>query len=278
MLRRLLPRRPLSGPLRRLCGGPDPALVSKLRALPAAERAALFEAVAAGAEGAAAAPPAAPSSAQLRRLFVATAIPMVGFGFVDNSVMIASGEFLEVQLGALFAVSTLAAAGLGNLVSDVVGLGAGGVIEAGAAKVGVEVPALTAAQAASRGAAVARHSASIFGISLGCLLGMFPLLFYDEDTARLRTIFARYDADGNGSLDRDELRSAFADAKTFPSDADLDGLLRRYDVDGDGCIGYDEFEKMVKDVEDKCRCDARLDARSVMAQVATAERADDGGP
>ncbi|EGB06537.1 hypothetical protein AURANDRAFT_17721, partial [Aureococcus anophagefferens] len=62
---------------------------------------------------------------QLRRLFVATAIPMVGFGFVDNSVMIASGEFLEVQLGALFAVSTLAAAGLGNLVSDVVGLGAG---------------------------------------------------------------------------------------------------------------------------------------------------------
>ena len=35
---------------------------------------------------------------------------------------------------------------------------------------------------------------------------------------------------------------------------------------------------MVKDIEDKCRCDARLDARSVMAQVATAERADDGGP
>ncbi|KAH8093323.1 hypothetical protein JL720_4445 [Aureococcus anophagefferens] len=94
---------------------------------------------------------------------------------------------------------------------------------------------------------------------------MFPLLFYDEDTARLRTIFARYDADGNGSLDRSELRSAFADAKTFPSDADLDGLLRRYDVDGDGCIGYDEFEKMVKDIEDKCRCDARLDARGAAA-------------
>ncbi|KAK7231932.1 transmembrane protein [Aureococcus anophagefferens] len=146
---------------------------------------------------------------------------------------------------ALFAVSTLAAAGLGNLVSDVVGLGAGGVIEAGAAKAGVEAPALTAAQAASRGAAVARHSGSA-GISLGCLLGMFPLLFYDEDTARLRTIFARYDADGNGSLDRSELRSAFADAKTFRADADLDGLLRRYGVvDGDGCIGYDEFEKMV---------------------------------
>ncbi|KAH8044814.1 hypothetical protein JL720_16933 [Aureococcus anophagefferens] len=77
---------------------------------------------------------------------------MVGFGFVDNSVMIASGEFLEVQLGALRGVH---AAARGNLVSDVVGLGAGGVIEAGAAKAGVEAPALTAAQAASRGAAVA---------------------------------------------------------------------------------------------------------------------------
>ncbi|KAH8078445.1 hypothetical protein JL720_9636 [Aureococcus anophagefferens] len=96
---KIAPRRPPSAPpapLRRA----GPALVSTLRALPAAERAALFEAVA-GAEGAAAAPSAAPSSAQLRRLFVATAIPMVGFGFVDNSVMIASGEFLEVQLGAL---------------------------------------------------------------------------------------------------------------------------------------------------------------------------------
>ena len=60
----------------------------------------------------------------------------VGFGFVDNCVMIASGEFLEVKLGAMFAVSTLAAAGLGNLVSDVVGLGAGGIIEAGASSLG----------------------------------------------------------------------------------------------------------------------------------------------
>ena len=50
--------------------------------------------------------------------------------------MIASGEFLEVKLGAMFAVSTLAAAGLGNLVSDVVGLGAGGIIEAGASSLG----------------------------------------------------------------------------------------------------------------------------------------------
>merc|ERR1719422_1664608 len=88
--------------------------------------------------------------AQVQKLFIATAIPMVGFGFMDNAVMIVCGEFIEIKLGAALCISTLAAAGLGNLISDVVGLGAGGIIEAGAAKMGFEAPALTASQLASR--------------------------------------------------------------------------------------------------------------------------------
>ena len=66
--------------------GPRPAASAQGRGRERSERRESL-AVAAGAEGAAAAPSAAPSSAQLRRLFVATAIPMVGFGFVDNSVV-----------------------------------------------------------------------------------------------------------------------------------------------------------------------------------------------
>lgn len=149
--------------------------------------------------------------------------------FVRQGIMIAAGEFLEINLGATLAISTMAAAAIGNLISDVVGLGAGGVIEAGAARYGVQVPeTLTAAQLTGRAAAYTRHAANVVGITLGCILGMFPLLFYDEEEARLLKVFRRYDIDGNGELDRTELRSAFADAKAFISDSDFDGMFDKF--------------------------------------------------
>merc|ERR1719277_131548 len=107
--------------------------------------------------------------AQLGKLFISTAIPMVGFGFMDNCVMILCGEFIEIKLGAALCISTLAAAGFGNLISDLVGLGAGGIIEAGAAKLGVDAPPLTMAQQALRPAVMARHIGSASGLALGCI-------------------------------------------------------------------------------------------------------------
>lgn len=124
---------------------------------------------------------------------------MLGFGFVDNFVMICAGEFLEFELGAAFALryamlsvvsrirlcidwihlrcvhvwrrSTLAAAGLGNLVSDVVGLGAGGMIESAAARTGIVAPHLSRAQQATRAIKGATMLGSVVGISVGCILG-----------------------------------------------------------------------------------------------------------
>lgn len=254
------------------------ALRAQLLALPKEEREGLVQEVLeqSEAEEATDKPPTI-STAQMTKLFVATAIPMVGFGFVDNAVMIASGEFLEIKLGAALAISTLAAAGLGNMVSDVVGLGAGGIIEAGAAKLGCDAPALTAAQLAGRGALVARHSGSIIGISVGCLLGMFPLLFHDQEDIRHRCIFKRYDKDGNGTLDRDELLHAFHDAKTYPSGGDMDNLFEKYDTDKDGTIGYPEFRAMLDDLESRMKQDSELEARSLMAGAAASlgTRSDD---
>ena len=43
-----------------------------------------------------------------------------------RQVMILAGEYLEIQLAGAFHLSTMAAAGFGNLLSDVVGLGVGG--------------------------------------------------------------------------------------------------------------------------------------------------------
>ena len=147
---------------------------------------------------------AAPTQQQLRVLFVACAVPMVGFGFVDNAIMLLAGEFIELELGSAFHISTLAAAGFGNLISDVFGLGFGGVIEAAAGFLGLQMPNLSAAQMAMASTRFVRHSASVLGISIGCILGMFPLFFYDEDEVGLRQIFNMYDHDRNGVLDKQE--------------------------------------------------------------------------
>lgn len=206
--------------------------------------------------------------AQKSKLFIATAIPMVGFGFMDNAVMIICGEMIEIKLGATLCISTLAAAGLGNLVSDLVGLGAGGIIEAGAAKMGIDAPPLTMAQLAGRAAVVTRHCGSVLGLAFGCIIGMFPLLFHDQDDVRLRVVFGRYDKDGSGALDWQEIWLAFNDAKMYPSERDMHHLFEKYDLDKDGQIEYDEFKVMVEDLEQRMKQDSSLEARSLMASAA----------
>ena len=55
---------------------------------------------------------------------------MVGFGFVDNLVMIMAGDAIDHHIGMALGLTTLAAAGLGNAVSDAAGVYLGGYIEA----------------------------------------------------------------------------------------------------------------------------------------------------
>ena len=83
----------------------------------------------------------------LMAVFIAQAIPFVGFGFMDNMIMIAAGEYIERSIGATLALSTMAAAGLGNLLSDIVGVATSNKIEAYAERAGFKSPVLTAAQA-----------------------------------------------------------------------------------------------------------------------------------
>ena len=84
--------------------------------------------------------------------------------------------------GVKFGLSTLAAAGIGNLISDVVGISLGEVIEANVARF-VEAPKLTAEQMELRATRLVKGSANVLGISLGCLIGMFPLLFMHDRKA-----------------------------------------------------------------------------------------------
>mmetsp|Transcript_28305 Transcript_28305/g.70054 ORF Transcript_28305/g.70054 Transcript_28305/m.70054 type:complete len:235 (+) Transcript_28305:32-736(+) len=121
-----------------------------------------------------------PSIRQLTFVAIASGVPFIGFGFMDNSIMIVAGEAIEVNIASL-GCTTMCAAALGNLVSDVFGVGLAGYIELLAKRMGIRDPLLTPYQmklgvvrwASSLGAAI--------GVSIGCVLGMFPLLFFADN-------------------------------------------------------------------------------------------------
>jgi hypothetical protein len=117
-----------------------------------------------------------------RALFLSQAIPFVGFGFMDNAIMIIAGEYIEMSIGAALALSTMAAAGLGNLLSDIAGIGFSSKIESLTETfLKIRPPELSRAAAASFNARFVKMLGAVVGISVGCLLGMFPLLFFDAD-------------------------------------------------------------------------------------------------
>lgn len=123
---------------------------------------------------------AKPTNEQLKLVMIASAIPFVGFGFVDNIIMLAAGDMIEDHFHAAYHISMLCAAALGNTVSDVVGLSLGGIIETFARKVGIPDPQLSKAQANMSITHWCNFFASAGGITIGCLLGMFPLLFMNH--------------------------------------------------------------------------------------------------
>merc|ERR1712012_940571 len=73
-------------------------------------------------------------------------IPFFGFGFADNFIMIICGDSIDAHFGARLGLTTMAAAGLGNWVSDCVGLGLGDFIESIVARLGLSDGKLTLAQ------------------------------------------------------------------------------------------------------------------------------------
>uniref|UniRef100_A0A3B5MMN0 Transmembrane protein 65 n=1 Tax=Xiphophorus couchianus TaxID=32473 RepID=A0A3B5MMN0_9TELE len=108
---------------------------------------------------------------KLTALLFHNAVPFIGFGFLDNAIMIAAVTFLFL----------CAAAALGNLVSDLAGLGLAGYVEALASRLGMQVPDLTPKQVDMWQTRISSHMGKAIGITIGCILGMFPLLFLSDD-------------------------------------------------------------------------------------------------
>ncbi|CAE7322343.1 tmem65 [Symbiodinium sp. CCMP2592] len=140
--------------------------------------------------------PAKPEGWQLRAHLLNSAVPMVAFGFMDNTVMLHAGNAIDATLGVTFGLSTLAAAACGQVCSDMAGVTFGGVIEALAAKVGLPAAHLTEEQLSSGTVKRVGLMGSLLGVFSGCSLGLLNLFIIDTDRTRELKLAAESEACG----------------------------------------------------------------------------------
>jgi hypothetical protein len=116
----------------------------------------------------------------MKALFLVNTLPFVGFGVLDNMIMILAGEYIDTTLGIYLGISTMAAAALGNTISDVAGVGLSHYVEFLVQKFGIKTPALTSEQLHTARVRYTANFGRAFGLVVGCLIGMFPLLFFTD--------------------------------------------------------------------------------------------------
>uniref|UniRef100_A0A4X2KTE7 Transmembrane protein 65 n=1 Tax=Vombatus ursinus TaxID=29139 RepID=A0A4X2KTE7_VOMUR len=111
--------------------------------------------------GAARPPPLGP-----RLVFIHNALPFVGFGFLDNAIMI-------VAVSSFFSPPLL--------------IYLAGYVEALASRLGLSIPDLTPKQVDMWQTRLSAHLGKAVGVTIGCILGMFPLLFFrgEEEEKKL---------------------------------------------------------------------------------------------
>jgi len=122
-----------------------------------------------------------PSFNTLKIVAFGQAIPFIGFGFMDNAILIVAGDAIDTYLGVSLGISTLCAAAIGNIISDLAGIGLSTVIEDFCAKqLKLPVPNLSTAQRQLRSVRFAGQLGMAVGMTFGCIVGMCPLLFIDD--------------------------------------------------------------------------------------------------
>lgn len=135
-----------------------------------------------------------PTRSQLFRVFSQAAVPMIGFGIMDQTVMIQAGNAIDCTIGVLFGLSTLSAAAIGQICSDASGVLFGGTVERLAKAAGLPSANLSVAQTKLPIVARVTWAGSFLGIILGCTIGLINLWFID--TSRSSTLKLRALNDG----------------------------------------------------------------------------------
>ena len=105
-----------------------------------------------------------------------------------------SGEAIDTTLGVTLGLSTMCAAAIGNIISDIAGVAFGTVIEDTIVRFSKRVeiisggklkipplPKLTHDQRNLRSVRMSNQLGCAFGLTVGCIIGMFPLLFFEDE-------------------------------------------------------------------------------------------------
>ena len=166
-----------------------------------------------------------PTNQQLYRVFVGAAVPMIGFGFTDQTVMIQAGNAIDCTLGVTFGLSTLTAAAFGQICSDASGVLFGGTLESLAAAMGLPKANLTSTQRYLPLVKRVRLAGSFCGVIVGCCLGLLNLLFIDtarSSTLKLQAFNEEQEFAFEITASNAERKDATALRVTGP---DVDGLL-----------------------------------------------------
>ncbi len=66
-------------------------------------------------------------------------------------------------------------------------------------------------------------------------------VFVEETEGQLWTLFNKIDRDGNGRIDKNELKAAFQRANLSVPPKKLDRFVEEFDRDGSGVITFDEW-------------------------------------
>lgn len=86
-----------------------------------------------------------------------------------------------MYLGSYFCLTTMGAAALGNTMSDVLGIGSAFYVERLANKIGFTPPKLSPMQLDMKCSRNSANFGRVLGVTIGCCLGMCPLLFRKKD-------------------------------------------------------------------------------------------------
>ncbi|KAL9179591.1 hypothetical protein ACHAXT_008881 [Thalassiosira profunda] len=135
-----------------------------------------------------------PTRRELYIVALHQAIPFVGFGIMDNAILLLAGEAIDVYLGVTLGISTMCAAAIGNIISDLSGVAFGTMIEDALigwskkieswTKGRVKLPPMPNLSYEQRNLRSVRWSSQLgcaAGLTIGCIVGMFPLLFFPGD-------------------------------------------------------------------------------------------------
>jgi len=136
----------------------------------------------------------APTLRQLKVLALHAALPMVGFGLMDQTIMIQAGDLIDSTIGSKLALPTLAAAACGQVFSDFSGVIFGGTVEAAASRLGLPLHGLTLNQLEHPRAKRWQTMGAACGVVVGCLLGMTQMLFMDLQRDEQIQQFAQMDS------------------------------------------------------------------------------------